>query len=553
LTYRWIGLSQASGTVGKGLDYDGEADLKAFIRMLREIATSKPDKIALYYGDRQISYFQLEQYSSQVANGMTRLGIRDNDRVAIWLPNVPAFVTLLFACFRIGAVAVTVNTRFRSVEVGDILYRTGAKALVLWPGFKGVPFLDVIADIDRAALEKLETVIVYDEGEEVSSSLPFGSATVVRYAELLNCKSSVHGEASSEGGITFTTSGTTSAPKFVRHGQSGSAHHGVSMAKAFGFDAADAKVLIAAPLCGIFGYSQFVGSIAAGASMELASVIDVERIVRSLRNGVTNLHGSDTMFRRILASVPETIPFPRLMPTPLAPFEYPPEETILLGDARGIIFLGAYGMTEIMGTSSRQPSTLPARERAKGGGYLISGDARIRVRDPDTGDLLPPGAIGEFEFQSPSVMLEYLDNPDATAAAFTEDRFLRTGDIGCLEADGRILYEARRIEMARLGGFLVNPIEIEAQLLRHPTVAFAQVVVVSAPEGNKAVGFVVMQPGSALNEEAVREMCLSSMARYKVPARIIALPKFPVADGVNGAKIQRSKLRELATSVMNTD
>jgi fatty-acyl-CoA synthase len=521
-----------------------------FVAMLTRAAATSPNKIALHYGDRQITYSDLEEVTRRVAAALARLGIGESDRVALWLPNTPAFVVLLLACLRLGAIAVTVNTRFRSHEVGDVLHRTGAKALVLWPGFHVVPFLDIMAGVDPAAIERIDSIILYDEGEPTPTALPFRNAKIVRYGDLLSAAAVSPDEHFGEGGVTFTTSGTTKAPKFVKHGQSASAIHGLAVARAFEYDAPGAKVLIVAPLCGIFGYTQFVAAIAVGATVELIPLMDVDAVAEALRNGVTHMNGTDTLYRRILAKETAQRPFPQLKPSVLAPFDYPPEETVALAESRGVSLVGAYGMTEIFAMFSKQPLEMRAAERAKGGGYLVSRQTQMRVRDPDSGCLLPPGGRGEFEVRGPSVMMEYFGAPEATAGAFTEDGFLRTGDMGCIEEDGRILYEARMIEMVRLGGFLVNPVEIETQLLRHSGIEFAQVVVVPGLDGNKAVGFVVMKPAAILDEPAVRAMCEKSMARYKTPARIVAVPEFPTTDGVNGVKIQRAKLREMAASIL---
>src|SRR5690606_12498518 len=109
------------------------------------------------------SYRALEARSRRVAAGLRALGISAGDRVALWLPNVPAYMVLFFALARLGAVAVAVNTRFRSAEVEDIVGRSGCRALVMWPDFKDIDFPGILGRVDPAKLIALRTVIVYGE------------------------------------------------------------------------------------------------------------------------------------------------------------------------------------------------------------------------------------------------------------------------------------------------------------------------------------------------------------------------------------------------------
>src|SRR5438105_12104850 len=97
------------------------------------------------------SFERLARESRQVAGALARLGVARGDRVAFWLPNVPAYLTLFFACARIGAIAVAVNTRFKAHEVGDVVGRSGAKVLALWPSFLAIRFLDILAQVPKAA------------------------------------------------------------------------------------------------------------------------------------------------------------------------------------------------------------------------------------------------------------------------------------------------------------------------------------------------------------------------------------------------------------------
>jgi fatty-acyl-CoA synthase len=190
---------------------------------------------------------------------------------------------------------------------------------------------------------------------------------------------------------------------------------------------------------------------------------------------------------------------------------------------------------------------LPLAERIAGGGRPISDLSQVRVRDPDSGELLGPGVPGELELKGPSLMKEYYLNPEATAEEFTEDGFLRSGDLGQLTEDGRFLYLQRMGDVMRLGGFLVSPAEIENHLMEHGGVADAQVVGVKiAGGGIRAMGFVIAAPDRDFDEDDLRQHCLDGLARFKAPLRIFALDAFPTTESANGTKIQRAELRRMA-------
>jgi fatty-acyl-CoA synthase len=195
---------------------------------------------------------------------------------------------------------------------------------------------------------------------------------------------------------------------------------------------------------------------------------------------------------------------------------------------------------------------LPLLERIVGGGKPIAPASKVRVRDPDSGELLGPGEAGELEISGPSLMKEYYLNPEATAEEFTDDGYLRTGDLAEMTADGRFLYLQRMGDVLRLGGFLTSPAEIENQLIDHDSVADSQVVGVTTADGSvRAVGFVILHDGADFHEDILRQHCLENLARFKAPVRIFPLDEFPTTQSANGTKIQRAALRRMAEERVN--
>src|SRR5689334_17977274 len=131
--------------------------------MLADWCEHSPEAPCFIHGEQAISFGELHERALRAAQGLADLGVGPGDRVALWLPNVPAYPILYFACARLGAIAVAVNTRFRAVEVSDIVARSGAKVLACAPGFRRIDFLSILAEIEPAALEKLAAIVVVGE------------------------------------------------------------------------------------------------------------------------------------------------------------------------------------------------------------------------------------------------------------------------------------------------------------------------------------------------------------------------------------------------------
>src|SRR5690349_4184188 len=183
--------------------------------LMANIAAETPAAPAFIHGERTLSFGELVDRAARVAQGLADLGVGPGDRVALWLPNVPAYPILYFACVRLGAIAVAVNTRYRAVEVSDIVGRSGAKVLACAPGFRRIDFLSILAEIEPAALERLSAVITV--GDTPATPPPaIEKLRRVTFDRMLTRPRLGLNHASTRAPCNiFTTSGTTSAPKFV--------------------------------------------------------------------------------------------------------------------------------------------------------------------------------------------------------------------------------------------------------------------------------------------------------------------------------------------------
>jgi fatty-acyl-CoA synthase len=526
------------------------------IDLIDEQVSRQPDATAIVYEGREVSYAELDELGRRAAAGLAALGVGEGDRVAMWLPNSVTYVALYLGCCRLGAIASAVNTRFRSAEVSDIVGRSGARVMVMWPGFRHIDFLGILGECDGKALTNLETLILYDEGQE-AGDLPAAVSHCRRigYEEVIAGAPYAGSHAAPETGCNiFTTSGTTKAPKFVLHSQASISRHARLVADRFGYSRTEGALLVVLPLCGVFGFTQLMASLASGRPSILLNAFDAARVVDLMReHNIEHTNATDDMIQAMMAVPGGIEALARVQFIGTAAFGTDFDAFSRRAEAAGITLAGLYGMSEVQALYALRPRDLPFEERLMPGGTLVAPDAAVRARDPETGAILPHGEAGELELKGPSLMSGYFGNPEATAETFTEDGFIRSGDLGYTQDDRSFVFLQRMGDVLRLGGFLVSPAEIEDRLQSHASVEGAQVVGIASDRGTVPIGFVTLSPGAGFDEAALRQHCLDGLARFKAPARIFAIDEFPTTKSANGTKIQRAKLRQMALEQVGTE
>lgn len=521
------------------------SDATSLSALLADAVAQAGGKPAFFAGDETYAYTWLDEKSRRAALGLSTMGIRPGDRVAIWLPNLPEWPALYFGLARLGAIAVLVNTRFRSAEVQDIVGRSRAKALILAPAFRAIDFAGILASVDPNALDALRWVVTVGDTPKVV----LAGRDQYSSDEVFAAPPATFDQATSQTPVTiFTTSGTTKAPKFVLHTHGSLTSHARTVARVFGYDRSDTVLLQALPYCGTFGLTQALAGVAARCPSALLPTFDGAAAARMVnRHRVTQFNATDDMAARMLdAAPPGERPFPALAGVGYARFNPALADLVERGDHKGVRFFGLYGMSEVQALFARQPVEAPADRRRLAGGVATSAEASVRIRNPESGRILAAGESGEIEVKGPSLMAGYDGDQAATSAAFTEDGWFRTGDLGRMDPWGGVEFETRMGDVLRLGGFLASPAEIEAELQADPSIDGAQVVAIADASGTKAIGFVTLKPDGTFDEATLITRCKASLAGFKVPARIFCLDAFPSTTGPNGTKVQRHRLREMA-------
>ena len=420
-------------------------------------------------------------------------GAGPGDRVAVRMSNQADYVRALLGCAAIGAVVVSVNTRYSRVEVDELVERSGARFVV-------------------------------GEGDVPSVAVDRSVATVARADRLF---------------VVFTTSGTTSRPKMVVHRQRSIVDHAHDVAAAFRYRPADV-VMVAMPLCGTFGLASLMGAVA-GDCRVIVTDYRTERAADTIaREGVTCVNGSDDMFHRLLKHDAD---LSTIRLGGYARFNSSLDGIVERAAAAGATLVGLYGMSEVQALFGVRSTGAPATERARPGGRLVSPRAAFRIVDD------------ELQLRGPSLFAGYLaEGGDAIdtelTAAHHVDGWFRTGDVAAADDDRTFEYLTRMGDVLRLGGFLVSPADIESVLMEVDGVAAVEVVAVDRPEGARPVAFVIARPGATIDEASAIEHCRSALAIYKVPVRVLEIDEFPTTPSANGTKIKKAELRRIAATAL---
>ena len=498
---------------------------------------------AFVFDGTAVSASDFARRVDETTNWLAAHEIGRGDVIAVWLVNRPEWVALLFAAARLGAIVAAVNTRYRSADVAHLLRLSGAKLLILEASFRSIDFAAILHGIDKDELPQLACVAVVGAGD-FRSKWPWlrFDAFQTAYPPAPLPPQNVDAPV-----LLYTTSGTTKGPKLVAHSQASLACHTRAIGKALALSPKQHSLLAMLPFCGTFGMTGLLAFFAAGVTVHVLDAFEAEPALRILLDEkITHSFGSDEMFRRILALTDVPRPFPHAEVFGFAAFQPGWREFAATAEARGLPLHGLYGSSEVQALFSIGKSAAPFAERIECGGWPMSPDAVVRVRDAETGRLAKPGRSGEVEIRAPSRFLGYFHNPDATRAAFTDDGFFRSGDIGYLREDGSFVYETRGGDAMRLGGFLVAPGEIEDELKSCAGVADAQVVAVEINGQARCAAFVIVDAAARPDPEQLIAQLQGRLAGYKVPARIFFIDAFPVTESANGVKIQRGKLRAIA-------
>lgn len=499
---------------------------------LDRFAGQFPDQDALITDDRSFTATALRDEVHRAAAALVTLGVEPGDRVAIWSPNTWHWVVACLAIHHVGAAMVPLNTRYTAAEASDIIARTDAPVLFAAGRFLGA---DRAADLDLAALPALRHVvrIPIDEDDPVQGT--WGDFIVRgndREAQATAREFAAAVDPNDVSDILFT-SGTTGRSKGVlcAHRQSLSAS--ASWAANGRMTSAD-RYLCINPFFHNFGYKAgILACLQTGATLIPHLTFDPLRALQAIeQHRITVLPGPPTIYQTLLdhpARGDYDLSSLRFAVTGAATVPVVLVER-MQSELDIDIVLTAYGLTEAngMGTACRPEDDAVTVATTCGRPF-----ADFELRIDDTGEVLLHG---------PNVMLGYLDDADATAAAIDSDGWLHTGDIGVLDEAGNLRITDRIKDMYICGGFNVYPAEIEQVLARLDGVADAAVIGVPDERlGEVGRAFVVSRPGAVLDEASVIAYTRQHLANFKAPRSVRFVDELPRNAG---GKVLKPQLRE---------
>jgi HIP---CoA ligase len=500
-------------------------------QVLDRIADQFSEHDALVTPDRRRTFAELRDEVRRAAAALIDLGVGAGDRVAIWSPNTWHWVVACLATTYAGGVLVPLNTRYTPSEATDILARTGAPALFASGEFLGA---DKAASIDRPSLPALRHVVRVPIEKDDGTWDEF----IARGTDLEAADARAAAVKPDDVSDILFTSGTTGRSKGALCAHRQSLAGSAAWAECGQITSED-RYLCINPFFHNFGYKAgILACLQTGATLIPQLTFDPEGAMRAVHEQrITVLPGPPTIYQVLLdhptrgdydlSSLRFAVTGAAVVPVVLIERM----QTELDID----IVLTAYGLTEANGFGTMCRADDDAVTVATTCGRPIA-DFELRIDGP-TED-----GTGEVLLRGPNVMLGYLDDPEATAAAIDADGWLHTGDVGRVDAAGNLSITDRLKDMYISGGFNVYPAEVEQVLARLDGVAESAVIGVPDDRlGEVGKAFVVAKPGAMLDEETVIAYTREHLAKFKTPQSVEfldALPRNP------GGKVVKPLLRE---------
>jgi long-chain acyl-CoA synthetase len=535
---------------GPGIPHDIEPEHRSMLAAYQATAAQDPERIALRYFDRAITYHELEQLTDALAAGLQDEGFQAGERLAVYLQNVPQFVIAMLATWKAGGIMVSVSPMLKHKELAGQLVDSGATALIthesLWAGVarEVVPDTDVRIAITTSELDFLDEVpdlladATRDRDEAAVDLLAF-----VERCRGQTPRTSMLGPDD----IAFLTytSGTTGPSK----GAMNSHRNVVFNARAYrdwiGLTTEDVTFGVAP----FFHITGLIGNLAAplltGIPIVMSYRFDADVALDLIeRSGATFTVASITVFIALMntstAGDRDLSRFNKIVSggAPIAPATVEAYERTF-----GAYIHNIYGLTETTSPSHCVPIGTRAPVDPDSGALSVGVpifNTIVRVVDDDDNEVAP-GEVGEFVTSGPQVVSGYWEKPEETENAIPEGR-LHTGDVGFMDEHGWFYLVDRKKDQINAAGYKIWPRDVEDVIYGHDAVREAAVVGIPDDyRGETVKAFVSLKPGESVTEEALIAFCRERMAAYKYPRRIEFVEDLPkTASG----KILRRQLRE---------
>jgi fatty-acyl-CoA synthase len=513
---------------------------------LDRVSAAHHDELALVsrHQDIRWTYAEFLEQVDTCARALLAIGVEPGDRVGIWAPNRAEWVVVQYATSKIGAILVNINPAYRSHELAYALGQSGVSVLATAEEFKGASYLDMIDSV-RPGLGSLRTVVALGPSEHDVSWQTFldGAGEVA-----MDRVRAIQARLQFDDPINIQyTSGTTGNPKGATLTHHNILNNGYFVTGIQGLGAGS-KLCVPVPLYHCFGMVMGnLGMLSRGGTVVYpAEAFDPAATLAAVaEERCEALYGVPTMFIAMLDDPSaKTLDLTSLRTGIMAGSPCPVEvmKRVIAEMSMDEVTI-AYGMTETSPVSfqSRTNDSIDRRVATVG---TVMPHVECKIVDPETGGVLPTGTPGELCTRGYSVMRGYWDNPEATAEAIDAARWMHTGDLATMDAEGYVNIVGRIKDMVIRGGENIYPREIEEFLYSHPAVADVQVIgVPDTRYGEELCAWVRLREGEQLTADELRQYCQGRIAHYKIPRYLRITDEFPLT--VTG-KVQKYRMREIS-------
>ena len=547
--------SQLRGLYAPGVAYEIATPERPIPEMVLEVASRYPERAAIDFFARQLTYTQLAEDMRRAAGALHQAGVRPGDRVALVMPNCPQHAVAVLGTMLLGAVVVEHNPLAPSGELEGEYARHGARITIAWSkSLEKLTFLGrghttfsmdlttALPTASRLAL-KLPIKAAREKRDQLSSPRPGWARSWTRAMRSATPWQGSCPSAMDDVALLIHTGGTTGVPKaaaLTHANLMANVEESIAWVPVL-HEGAEVFYCIL-PLFHAFGFTiGFLAGLRLGATIAMFPKFDTAMVLAAQRRlPCTFFLGVPPMYERLLAAAESTnvdlssIHFSLSGAMPLSASLADQWE-----QATGGLMIEGYGMTEASPILLGSPL---ASSRARGALGIPFPSTQVKIVDPENPSReVAEGEVGELIARGPQVFSGYWNQDDETAEVFTQDGWLRTGDLVQVR-DGFIYMADRRKEMINSSGFNVYPSQVEEAVRSMPGVLDVAAVGVPAGEsGEDVVAAVVLEAGASVTLTDLRKWAEKSLAHYALPRQIVVMTELPRSQL---GKVMRKKVRE---------
>ena len=514
------------------------------------------DKDAIVFPEGRYSYQDIATYAQNISKALLALGVEPGDRVGYFLQECIDTIGIIIGAAKIGAITAPINSRFKTTELEQVIVHAGMKVIFTSSPAVATDFNGLINEtfpqiaespsqhLDFPEAPELEALITLDDVERPGT---FNLSDVDEMALTISDDDVAARQAGvrvRDTAIIMYTSGTTAMPKgaMLSH-------------ESFSRYASSVKERMVLTEDDIFW-----------AALPMFHIGGVAFVLASLFVGSTFIHtgnyNPDVALQQIRDERP-TVVLPAFETIWVPVVNHPNREEDDFDSVRVVMVVGVperlrqfqeqtphapilncFGQTEVCAFLSLSELDDEPELRFTKGGFPMPG-MEAEVHDPDTGEVLPNGSVGELWYRGPNMFDGYFRDQELTEEVFDGRGFFKTGDICEIDIDGRVTFVSRLKDMLKVGGENVSAAEVEGYLITHPAIALAQVV--SAPDERYVevpAAFIQLKPDMDATEEEIIEFCKGKIATYRIPRYVRFVDDWPMS----GTKIKKIVLREMIAS-----